>query len=151
MNEPTALDSGGAIFSRAPATDTKAFKDWFGENGVADSDGNPRIFTHSGRPGLNIIHNQGRFGGIFVLPEGQNARYGSETYKLAMRGKIVSTDDLREFANNSPEEVAAVLGEKVGSDAYESALEIVLDQSVTDDNAALVGGVDAAVGFAEMQ
>lgn len=146
-----SIERAMASFSRAPATDTPAFKKWFGENGVADSDGNPRIFIHSGMPGLNIIHNQGRFGGIFVLPEGQNARYGDETYKLALRGKIASTDDLREFANNSPEEVAAVLGEKVGSDAYESALEIVLDQSVTDDNAELVGGIDAADGFAEMQ
>lgn len=138
-------------FSRAPATDTPAFRKWFGDDGVTDQDGKPRIFTHSGGDGLNIIHDQGRFGGIFVLPEGQNSNYGNSNYRLVMRGKIASNADLQEFADEHPEKTAAILKQDLDSDAYEDALKIVLNESVDDQNATLVGGIDASDGFAEMQ
>lgn len=42
-----------ARFSLAPPTDSKAFKDWFGDSKMVDKDGNPIVFYHGSRDDFN--------------------------------------------------------------------------------------------------
>jgi hypothetical protein len=44
--DPDQAESGGLLFSRAPATDTPAFKAWFGNSKVVDSQGAPLVVYH---------------------------------------------------------------------------------------------------------
>ena len=68
-----AITGGAPEFSRAPATDTKAFRDWFGNSKVVDAEGKPLVVYH-GTPagGIDVfkVSKSGSLGGgIYTTPD----------------------------------------------------------------------------------
>lgn len=71
---------GGVAFSVAPATETAAFKKWFGDSKVVDADGKPLVVYHGARPGVSIENFKARHetDGIYFTPDASYAESYTE-------------------------------------------------------------------------